>query len=161
MRYDPGMGRITRWMISALAVVLVTGACTLKNEQPAADAGTAAPPDVAGPPADALKTASGRATKVLRVGLGRDRPGPHSQVLVNYSGWTTDGKLFDSSLTTGAPAQFGVDQVIPGWTEGLQLMVPGEKRRMWIPGNLAYDKIDMPGAPKGMLVFDVELLEIR
>ena len=133
MRYDAGMGRITRWTLGAVAVVLVAGACTLKNEQPA---GNAAPPDVAAPPADALKTPSGLASKVLRVGLGRDRPSPHSQVLVNYSGWTPDGKLFDSSLTTGAPAQFGVDQVIPGWT-GLQLMVPGEKRRFWIPGSLA------------------------
>ena len=60
------------------------------------------------------------------------------------------------------PAEFGLDQVIPGWTEGLQLMVVGEKRRFWIPGNLAYDVPGSRGdAPKGMLVFDVELLAVR
>ena len=60
-----------------------------------------------------------------------------------------------------APAQFTLDQVIRGWTEGVQLMVVGEKRRFWIPGALAYDNIDRPGAPKGPLVFDIELLDVR
>ena len=77
---------------------------------------------------------------------------------VHYSGWTTDGKLFDSSVTRGKPATFGLDQVIKGWTEGLQLMVEGEKRRFWIPEKLAYG--GKAGNPAGMLVFDVELLEI-
>ena len=149
-------------MLSALAVALVATACTLKNDAPASDGSIPAPPDVTAPPADALKTSSGLASKVLRVGLGRDRPGPRSQVLVHYTGWTSDGHMFDTSMRTGGPVPLGVDQVIPGWTEGLQLMVPGEKRRFWIPGSLAYDKIEgMPGAPKGMLVFDIELLEIR
>jgi peptidylprolyl isomerase len=69
--------------------------------------------------------------------------------------------MFDSSLKNGGPVTLDVDSVIAGWSEGLQLMVPGEKRRFWIPGTLAYDNLDMPGAPKGPLVFDVELLEIR
>jgi peptidylprolyl isomerase len=73
--------------------------------------------------------------------------------------------MFDSSVVRGEPAEFPVTGVIPGWTEGLQLMVVGEKRRFWIPGALAYDPIpDQPGAPpnpKGMLVFDVELIAVR
>ena len=110
------------------------------------------------PPKDAEKTASGLASKVLTKGTGTEHPGPTSTVKVQYSGWTTDGKLFDSSVTRGDPAQFPLNGVIAGWTEGLQLMAQGEKRRFWIPEELAYK--GQPGAPAGMLVFDVELLEI-
>ncbi|HYP86852.1 MAG TPA: FKBP-type peptidyl-prolyl cis-trans isomerase [Polyangiaceae bacterium] len=79
---------------------------------------------------------------------------------VHYSGWTKDGKMFDSSVTRGEPTSFGLNQVIPGWTEGLQLMVKGEKMRFWIPGKLAYgDEPKRPGAPSGQLTFDVELLD--
>ena len=116
------------------------------------------PPDVAKPPADAEKTASGLASKVLKPGQGKAHPSAASRVKVNYSGWTTDGKMFDSSLTRGQPASFSLNSVIPGWTEGLQLMVEGERRRFWIPEALAYK--GRPGKPKGMLVFDVELLKI-
>jgi len=121
------------------------------------------PKDVAAPPADAKKTASGLAYKVLTKGTGKDHPGPTTRVKVHYSGWTKDGKMFDSSVTRGEPTQFGLNQVIPGWTEGVQLMVKGEKRRFWIPGNLAYDNIPDPSgsAPKGMLVFEIELLDIK
>jgi peptidylprolyl isomerase len=81
--------------------------------------------------------------------------------MVHYSGWTTDGQMFDSSVTRGQPASFPLDRVIAGWTEGLQLMVVGEKTRFWIPGKLAYgDTPERPGAPAGTLVFDVELLQI-
>ena len=118
----------------------------------------ATPPDVAAPPADAEQTRSGLATKVLAAGTGTTRPDRDSLVEVHYSGWTTDGKMFDSSVMRGAPARFGLDQVIEGWTEGLQLMVPGEKRRLWIPEKLAYR--GAPDKPAGMLVFDVELLRI-
>jgi peptidylprolyl isomerase len=78
---------------------------------------------------------------------------------VHYSGWTTDGKMFDSSVVRGKPATFPLKEVIPGWTEGLQLMAEGEKARLWIPKELAYN--DQPGRPAGMLVFDVELLKIE
>jgi peptidylprolyl isomerase len=117
-----------------------------------------APPDVAAPPADAQVTASGLAWKVLTPGTGDTHPGPTDKVKVHYTGWTTDGKMFDSSVLRGKPAVFGLNQVIAGWTEGLQLMVKGEKRRLWIPGKLAYD--GRPGRPQGMLVFDVELLDV-
>ena len=80
---------------------------------------------------------------------------------MHYSGWTTDGQMFDSSVVRNEPATFPLDRVIAGWTEGVQLMVVGETRRFWIPGALAYDNSPRPGAPKGMLVFDVELLKIN
>jgi len=127
---------------------------------PSAPPELAAPPDVAAPPADAKKTASGLATKVLKAGTGKDKPKPTDQVKVHYTGWTKDGKMFDSSIQRNEPTTFGVTQVIPGWTEGLQLMVVGEKRRMWIPGKLAYGDQPRMGAPAGDLTFDVELLEI-
>ena len=120
-----------------------------------------APPDVAIPPADAVTTASGLATKVLKHGTGTTKPRATSRVRVHYSGWTTDGKMFDSSVTRSEPISFGLNQVISGWTEGVQLMVEGEKTRFWIPGNLAYDNSPRPGAPHGTLVFDIELLAIK
>jgi FKBP-type peptidyl-prolyl cis-trans isomerase len=119
----------------------------------------AVPKDVAAAPADAKKTASGLAYKILKKGKGKTRPVAADRVLVHYSGWTTDGKMFDSSITRGKPISFGVTQVIPGWTEGLQLLVQGDTARLWIPEELAYK--GRPGAPKGMLVFDVELIEIQ
>jgi len=115
------------------------------------------PSDVSAPPSDAKKTASGLAYKVLAQGVGGRHPKPSSQVTVHYTGWTTNGKMFDSSIVKGQPATFPVDGVIPGWTEGLQLMVEGEKARFWIPENLAYKG---QSAPYGMLVFDVELIKI-
>jgi peptidylprolyl isomerase len=118
-----------------------------------------APADVKAAPADAEKTASGLASKQLSAGTGTDKPGPSDTVKVHYTGWTTDGVKFDSSLDRAQPARFPLNQVIKGWTEGLQLMTVGEKRRFWIPGNLAYgDTPTRPGAPAGTLVFDVELL---
>ena len=116
------------------------------------------PPDVAAPGADATQTTSGLASKVLTPGHGTRHPRPTSQVTVHYTGWTTDGKMFDSSVQRGQPATFSLDGVIPGWTEGLQMMVEGEKRRFWIPESLAYK--GQPGSPAGMLVFDVELIRI-
>jgi len=119
------------------------------------------PSDVAAPPADAVKTASGLASKVLQAGKGDKKPAAADTVTVHYSGWTTDGKLFDSSVKRGQPTSFPLNGVIKGWTEGLQLMVEGEKRRFWIPGNLAYGDNAGGGRPSGMLVFDVELLGIK
>lgn len=119
--------------------------------------GAPAPEDVAAPPADAEKTKSGLASRVLSAGSGTLHPTGTSTVTVHYTGWTTDGHMFDSSVG-GKPVSFALNEVIPGWTEGVQLMVEGEKRRFWIPEELAYK--GRPGAPQGMLVFDVELLQI-
>jgi FKBP-type peptidyl-prolyl cis-trans isomerase len=119
-----------------------------------------APEDVADPAKDAKKTASGLYTKVLTKGTGKDKPKLEDRVKVHYTGWTKDGKMFDSSVARGEPATFGVGGVIKGWTEALQLMVVGEKRRLWIPAALAYGDQPGMGAPAGQLTFDVELLEI-
>jgi FKBP-type peptidyl-prolyl cis-trans isomerase len=119
------------------------------------------PADVAAAPKDAQVTSSGLASKVLVPGKGTEHPTINSEVTVHYSGWTTDGKMFDSSVARGEPATFPLNRVIKGWQEGVQLMVVGEKRRFWIPGALAYDNSPRPGAPKGTLVFDVELLSFK
>ena len=118
-----------------------------------------APADVAAPPADATTTASGLAYKVIKKGEGTDHPSETSKVSVHYTGWTTDGKMFDSSVSRGQPATFPLNRVIAGWTEGVQLMVAGDSYRFWIPEEMAYK--GSPGKPAGMLVFDVELLEIK
>ena len=121
-----------------------------------------APDDVAATPADAVTTASGLAHKVLQAGTGSQHPSATSNVTVHYTGWLTTGSMFDSSVTRGAPATFPLNRVIGGWTEGLQLMVVGEKRRFWIPSDLAYGSAGRPGIPpNAMLVFDVELIRIQ
>ena len=121
----------------------------------------AVPGDVAAIPENATTTASGLASRELSAGSGQRHPKKQDTVTVHYSGWTTDGQLFDSSVMRGEPASFGLFQVIAGWTEGVQLMVEGEKRRFWIPAKLAYGENPQGGAPAGMLVFDVELLKIK
>ena len=117
-----------------------------------------APPDVAAPPADAIRTPTGLATKVLRPGTGTRHPRPNSEVTVHYTGWTTDGKMFDSSVARGEPATFNLGGVIRGWTEGVQMMVVGEERRFRIPEKHAYPG---GGGPQGMLVFDIELIQTK
>jgi len=141
--------RIITTLALALGAIAVASAQTPKV--------IPAPPDVAAPPKDAKKTSSGLATKVLQPGTGKEHPNPDEIVTVHYTGWTTDGKMFDSSVTRGAPATFPLNRVISGWTEGVPLMVIGEKRRLWIPEALAYKG---QRDPKGMLVFDVELLSM-
>jgi FKBP-type peptidyl-prolyl cis-trans isomerase len=135
----------------AITALLAVGVGCKKGEPPPV------PEDVAAPPADATTTASGLAYKQLSKGTGTTHPGPTSKVTVHYTGWQTDGEMFDSSIVRGSPATFPLNGVIAGWTEGLQLMVVGEKARFWIPQSLAYKGRD----PKGMLVFDVELLGIE
>jgi peptidylprolyl isomerase len=145
--------------VPAIAIAaMLTGACQLKPEK---EEGIPAPPDVAAPPGNALRTPSGIASKILTVGLGSIKPTLRSTVRVHYTGWTTDGEMFDSSVLRGEPTTFGVTQVIPGWTEILQHMVVGEKRRIWIPGHLAYDNDPRDTVPKGMLCFEIELLDIQ
>jgi FKBP-type peptidyl-prolyl cis-trans isomerase len=145
-------------VVAALAAAVLLSTLAPAADQPASKV-PETPRDVAAPPADAEKTASGLATKVLRPGTGTEHPGPTDRVSVHYAGWTTDGKLFDTSYGRGTPATFALNGVIAGWTEALQLMVPGEMRRLWVPEELAYK--GRAGRPQGMLVFDVELLSIE
>ena len=142
-------------LLPALVFTLATAAAAAAQVPVASR--VPAPPDVAAPPADAVKLPSGLATKVLKAGTGKDHPVPDDLVMVDYTGWKTDGSMFDSSASRGKSAVFGVNRVIAGFSEGLQLMVPGEKRRLWIPEPLAYKGTR---EPKGMLVFDVQLIEM-
>jgi peptidylprolyl isomerase len=111
------------------------------------------PANLKTPPTTAVKQSFVIRSVVLKPGTGKVHPKPTDMVTVNYVGWTTDGKTFDS----GESASFPLNKVITGWTEGLQLMVTGEKRRFWIPEQLAYRGRQ---EPFGTLVFDVELLSI-
>jgi FKBP-type peptidyl-prolyl cis-trans isomerase len=116
------------------------------------------PADVAAPPADAQHSASGLAWKVLNAGRGTRHASDSGIVLVHYTGWTTDGQMFDSSIDKGVPSVFRLNQVIPGWREAIPMMVEGETRRLWVPKKLAYR--GEAGKPDGMLVFDVKLVKI-
>jgi FKBP-type peptidyl-prolyl cis-trans isomerase len=112
---------------------------------------------------DVQTTASGLEYKVLSAGTGAT-PKATDQVVVNYKGSLLDGTEFDSSYKRGQPATFPVNQVIPGWTEGLQLMKTGGKYQLWIPPKLAYDMQPPRGAPiqpGSMLIFEVELMGIK
>jgi FKBP-type peptidyl-prolyl cis-trans isomerase len=109
-----------------------------------------------------LTTDSGLQYKVLEVGTGDQHPGATDTVKVHYHGTLLDGQVFDSSVDRGEPISFGLNQVILGWTEGLQLMVVGEKTRLFIPAELAYgDRAAGIIKPGSTLIFDVELLGIN
>ena len=107
-------------------------------------------------------TASGLQYKVLEAGTGDTHPTATDRVKVHYHGTLIDGTVFDSSVDRGEPISFGLNQVIPGWTEGLQLMVEGEKTRLFIPSKLAYGNRSAGAiGPGSTLIFDVELLGIN
>ena len=123
------------------------------------------PPDLTRPPEHAEELAEGlysvqlkppqRGHEALRSPTERD------EVLVHYTGWrASSGQMFDSSVILGAAAQLPMSGVIRGWQVGLAGMKPGEKRRLWVPAELAYGDVAGPGLPSGALVFDVELVEV-
>ena len=117
-----------------------------------------APAEVGTPPADATRTPSGLAFKVLTAGTGADRPKPASTVTIHYTEWTTSGTtIYDDSVARDAPLTVAVDLVMPGLSEALQRMVVGEKARFWLPADLTY----APPIPRAALLFDVELLAIQ
>jgi len=119
---------------------------------------TQAPPDdLLSPPPDAQTSPSGLVRRLLAPGCGTQRPGSFSVVRVHYTGWTTDGRMFDSSLERPEPTQLSLGAVIPGWREALRQMRVGERQRLWIPEELAYKG---QSGPQGQLVFDVELVEL-
>ena len=139
----------------ALAAALWSGAAAAQVSE------LAPPPDLTAPPADATKSATGLISKVITPGTSSEKPIATDIVTVNYTGWTSEGRMFDSSVVRGEPATFPLKGVIPGWTEGLQLMPVGSKYKFYIPSNLAYGE-NGPGpiGPNAMLTFDVELIKI-
>jgi FKBP-type peptidyl-prolyl cis-trans isomerase len=126
---------------------------------PAAPGASAAPPTAG----DWTTTASGLKYQVLKHGTGTVSPKAADTVKVDYEGKLLDGTVFDSSIARGQPATFPLNAVIPGWTEGLQLMKVGDKFKFQIPPNLAYGANSPSPAipPNSTLVFEVELLGIQ
>jgi len=154
------MVRKTASLFLFIGLMAFAASCSYQAGVGSESQGIPAPPDVAAVPADAQRSSSGLAWKVLSPGTGTRHPRPNSEVTVHYTGWTTDGRNFDSSLKNGQPATFRLNGVIKGWTEGVQMMVEGEKRRFWIPANLAYGENPPGDSPRGLLVFDIELIRI-
>ena len=108
-----------------------------------------------------IETDSGLQYIVLEEGVGTEHPAAKTKVLAHYHGTLIDGTVFDSSTDRGQPLEFGLNQVIRGWTEGLQLMVEGQKVRFFIPSALAYGNRPAGSIPGGsVLIFDVELISI-
>ncbi len=108
-----------------------------------------------------IQTASGLQYKVMQAGTGKS-PSADNTVKVHYEGSLINGTVFDSSIERGSPVEFGLSQVIPGWTEGLQLMKEGGKTRFFIPSELAYGAAGSGNIlPNAVLVFEVELIEVK
>lgn len=154
-----------RSLILLLPLAFAVSACDAPSmeldPEAAVDGQLPPPPSVEAPPANAERSDSGLAWIVIEPGDGETFPTPADMVRVHYTGWQTDGRMFDSSVLRGEPSDFPAGGLIQGWVEGLQLMSEGEKRRFWIPADLAYgDPASRPGAPAGMLVFDVYLIEV-
>jgi FKBP-type peptidyl-prolyl cis-trans isomerase len=157
---------IPRFTVMAAASLCLFG-CS-KSTPTGADANAGAnPPGAAAAAGDSqstnmITTASGLQYQVLKHGTGTVSPKATDTVKVHYVGRLLDGKVFDSSIARGQPISFPLNQVIPGWTEGLQLMKVGDKFKFVIPANLAYGEHSPPPIPpNSTLVFEVELLGIE
>ena len=157
---QPSAGELMRTFATIVALSCAVVACGRADACNGAAAGaTAAPPDVAAVPADAAKTSSGLASRMITPGGGTAKVSPTDVVTVHYTAWTPDGKMFDSSKTRGTPSMFPLNRSLVGWRECVQLMTVGETRRCWLPENLAYQ--GQAGRPRGMVVFDIELIDTR
>jgi FKBP-type peptidyl-prolyl cis-trans isomerase len=144
-------------LAAALGVLALAGGSLACNEAPSASRGTIPPIDVAAPPPDALRTSTGLAYRVLASGTGGRHPHAGSRVVVNYTGWTTDGTIIDGVPVGSPPVTIQLEDAMPGWREGVHMMTAGDKWRFWIPPALAYG--GEPGKPRGMLVYDISLVQ--
>jgi FKBP-type peptidyl-prolyl cis-trans isomerase len=157
---------MTRRTTLTLAAALCLLGCN-KPAEPAADKPAAQPaasaPAATAPKGDMITTASGLKYQVLKKGTGTVSPKATDTVNVHYHGTLLDGTVFDSSVERGQPISFPLNGVIPGWTEGVQIMKVGDKFKFEIPPNLAYGA-NSPSPkipPNSTLVFEVELLAIQ
>jgi peptidylprolyl isomerase len=149
---------VTRLTLLLALGIFATTALAQKETMPSSRPGQ---PTIPADVGETKTTASGLKYNVLKEGTpGGKHPGKFDKVKVHYSGWLTNGKLFDSSVTRGEPIEFGLNQVIAGWTEGVQLMTPGSRYKFTIPPQLGYGEqgagADIP--PNSTLIFEVELL---
>lgn len=143
-------------MMSTVTPLLAAQSAAANDSRPVSE--RLLPPDnLRLPPSGAIRTPSGLRYVVLQKGKGLGHPLPSDTIVIDYVGWDFKGRMFDSSLTRGAPAKFELSNLIKGWQEGLPLMSPGDTFRFWIPGNLAYDGNPNPASPAGQLVFDITL----
>lgn len=119
-----------------------------------------APANVAAIPADALINEAGIGIRILQEGDGVNFPTLDDDITIHYTGWKTDGEMFDSSRLRGEPNTFALGGLIEGWKLSVPSLSKGTRALIWIPGDLGYDlRLDRPDAPKGMLVFDIELFD--
>jgi peptidylprolyl isomerase len=124
--------------------------------------GPSTPADLKAPPQTAQRLSSGVVIEILNPGTGTRHPRMDSHVTLNYSGWSPDGVLLESTIMSGHPAIVLVGTALPGWRELLPLMVTGEKVRIWIPADLAYGEgAFRPTAPAGNVVYDIELESVE
>ena len=152
------------WSGSLLASSLLVGCGASESRSVVVDAPQAAPVARAASstPGEFTETPSGLKYKILNETKGR-KPKASDTVVAHYRGWLDDGTEFDSSYRRGEPTSFPLNGVIPGWTEGLQLIGKGGKIELEIPSNLGYGPNGMPGAipPNATLHFEVELVDIQ
>jgi peptidylprolyl isomerase len=112
---------------------------------------------VAAPPPEATVTPTGLAFRKLASGPPGGHPGPNAVIVVNYTGWTTDGTIVEGAPVGSPPVSMRLSDAMPGLREGLHLMRAGDKYRFWIPPSLAYG--NQAGKPHGMLVYDIHLVK--
>ncbi|MDI1314173.1 FKBP-type peptidyl-prolyl cis-trans isomerase [Prosthecobacter sp.] len=156
------MKRTSLSLSLSTALLLLMTSCESTKPTPAPQA-AANPAMTATPSTDGMiSTASGLRYKVLASGpAGGRTPSLYDSATVHYKGTLTNGTVFDSSYERGAPATFGVNQVIPGWTEALQLMKPGDQWLLYIPANLGYGPQSMGDIPANSdLIFQVHLIQV-
>ena len=158
MRLRPATTLALTTVLAALSMAPTVAAQPIEPLGQARPTAPAAPADVATAPADATKTESGLAFKVLAKPRGTTHPGPHDKVTITFTGWTPQGEVIASSVPDGEPWALLLDDAIKGLSEGLLLMGKGEKRRLWIPADLATSGRPKRRGPPGPAVFDVELV---
>ena len=121
----------------------------------------ATPPDLTTPPAGAMMLPSAVRMQVLEPGKGLKHPTLTSRINVHYTAWTSQGRMFETTVMSGHPASMLLGTAVPGWRDGIQTMTQGEKVRLWIPAALAYrEAAAAKQSPAGNLVYDIELLRI-